>query len=160
MAETSNKQVASLNTFPVQPLNQPEQDMLVSGLSNNCHTLVDQTYETVTTNDATVRHISLIKILADRSSSISLRVNAYDKLNSRVAAVAAEIFVVRYGNGPILMDCNLVEGKFDPNTAPWNLIKAKADVCNTDFICVELTGLAGVKIRWSVWCGIFGAQGR
>jgi hypothetical protein len=156
----SNKILSGPGTFPVRPPGQETQDMLIQH-NEVLQTSVNETWETATYEDDADHDISLIEILPGRSSSIEVRVTAHDDDGSRVASCTAQLFLSRFGvSGALGLDCNLVTGEWSPNSAPWNTVKATALALDASHFGVRVKGLAGVKIRWTVWVGIHGSQGR
>jgi hypothetical protein len=128
-------------------------------------TLMPSIGEVDTFADAVAHDFATFQVLEDRTIPIAISVSAHDSANSRIATGIAFVSASRIGAGALTV-AGLIALNYVPFAAPWNTIAAAiAAIANpttgvVDTFSVQVTGLANISIRWSVYIYLFGGMVR
>lgn len=154
------KFVSGPGTIPVQIKGQPISDMIAMSFMEQPISTIFSVYETQTFSDVAIHDMADFEALEGRTSPISVALTAHDDVGGRSAVGFGPLSISRQGTGVLTLSSGLISGAYTPNVAPWNTITATANVVNNTHFVIQVGGLAGVTIRWAVWVGVMGAQGR
>jgi len=121
--------------------------------------------EVDTFTDAAVHDMSTFAVLADRTLPILVSVAAHDNTGLQFATAFAVLSASRL-NAAALVVGGAIALTYVPFAGPWNTITAApAVIANPttgvlDTFSVQVTGLANVFIRWSVYVYLAGGMVR
>lgn len=155
------KFVSGPGTIPVQIQGQPISDMIAMSFMEQPISTIFSVYETQTFSDIAIHDMADFEVLAGRTSPVSVALTAHNDLNGWSAVGFGPLSVSRQGTGVATLLAGLISGAYNPPApAPWSTITATANIINNTHFVIQVGGLAGVTIRWAVWVGVMGAQGR